>query len=312
MADSSLLGLAAGAIPVVGGIISGVINNANTDSTNRANQAFQIAQQDKQNAYNTSQWNAQNAYNSPVEAMARFKAAGLNPNLIYGAGASSATFASAPPPSARTEYVARPHDPIDGAAIASQGIHAYNDTRIADANIDLTQKQALDTQKSIELKGFQEGLLAAEKSKTESEVPIAKSVIDLNEANSNRSTTLLPYDANAIAANTAKTKAETAGSIANMKMTLDENDRRAALNAMDIKSAAVKIMQMRADTAKSSAERSSILEMIPKIQQDTKAMSYDNALRSVGAQPHDAGWWRALSNYVDEWKIRTRRLFLQP
>lgn len=37
-------------------------------------------------------WNANNAYNNPSAQMARFKAAGLNPNLIYGQMASS------PPP----------------------------------------------------------------------------------------------------------------------------------------------------------------------------------------------------------------------
>lgn len=34
-------------------------------------------------------WNRQNDYNSPVNQMARYKAAGLNPNQIYGSGSSS-------------------------------------------------------------------------------------------------------------------------------------------------------------------------------------------------------------------------------
>lgn len=33
---------------------------------------------------NLAQWNRENAYNSPTQQMARFKAAGLNPDLIYG------------------------------------------------------------------------------------------------------------------------------------------------------------------------------------------------------------------------------------
>ena len=35
---------------------------------------------------NLYMWNLNNQYNSPVEQMARLKAAGLNPNLVYGSG----------------------------------------------------------------------------------------------------------------------------------------------------------------------------------------------------------------------------------
>ncbi len=38
------------------------------------------------NAQNIKFWNMQNAYNTPAQQMARFKDAGLNPNLIYGKG----------------------------------------------------------------------------------------------------------------------------------------------------------------------------------------------------------------------------------
>lgn len=44
---------------------------------------------------NRTQWNAQNEYNTPTEQMARYRAAGLNPNLIYGSGQASAGNAGA-------------------------------------------------------------------------------------------------------------------------------------------------------------------------------------------------------------------------
>lgn len=44
---------------------------------------------------NRQQWNAQNEYNSPAEQMSRYRAAGLNPNLIYGSGQASAGNAGA-------------------------------------------------------------------------------------------------------------------------------------------------------------------------------------------------------------------------
>lgn len=51
-----------------------------------------------QNQANIDNWNMQNEYNLPVNQMARYKDAGLNPNLIYGQG-SSATAGSVASPS---------------------------------------------------------------------------------------------------------------------------------------------------------------------------------------------------------------------
>lgn len=76
-------------IPGAQAIASGVNaggNIASTILTNRAN--MKLAQygyeQERQMIAE------QNAYNSPVEQMKRYQEAGLNPNLIYGNGVSSA------------------------------------------------------------------------------------------------------------------------------------------------------------------------------------------------------------------------------
>lgn len=52
---------------------------------------------DKQNEYNMQMWHMQNAYNTPAAQVARYREAGLNPNLIYGNGSSSAGNASSAP-----------------------------------------------------------------------------------------------------------------------------------------------------------------------------------------------------------------------
>lgn len=54
--------------------------------TGGLNSIFQKKQQDKSWAKQVEFWNMQNEYNSPANQMARFKDAGLNPNLIYGQG----------------------------------------------------------------------------------------------------------------------------------------------------------------------------------------------------------------------------------
>lgn len=55
----------------------------------------------KQNSYNWSMWQANNEYNTPANQMMRLREAGLNPNLIYGSGASGATGISRSAPEAR-------------------------------------------------------------------------------------------------------------------------------------------------------------------------------------------------------------------
>ena len=58
----------------------------NRSNKHRQQEAF--AQQERmqalQNSYNTRMWHMSNEYNSPANQMRLFKAAGLNPNLIYG------------------------------------------------------------------------------------------------------------------------------------------------------------------------------------------------------------------------------------
>lgn len=94
-------------------IINSITNSVNTNKTNQANQAIQDSVNqtnlDINNATNAmnyrimqetnranralseyewsknlQMWNLQNEYNTPSAQMARYKAAGLNPNLIYG------------------------------------------------------------------------------------------------------------------------------------------------------------------------------------------------------------------------------------
>lgn len=89
--------------PITGGMILSLGSQAvgqgyNIFSQNQQNQYNQQQQQQQQNwnlqnqqnqqQWNLDQWNRQNLYNSPQAQMARFKAAGLNPHLIYGKGSS--------------------------------------------------------------------------------------------------------------------------------------------------------------------------------------------------------------------------------
>lgn len=86
-----IAGLIAGGAALAG-TTANAISQAKANKTNK-----QIAEY--QNAWNLSQWERENAYNTPSAMMARYKAAGLNPNVVYN---QSNTAASSPRSAAYT------------------------------------------------------------------------------------------------------------------------------------------------------------------------------------------------------------------
>lgn len=75
----------------IASIAGNIASNANINNQiseqkreNQANRDWNLNLARLQNRWNIDQWNRENAYNSPAAQMARYKAAGLNPDLIYG------------------------------------------------------------------------------------------------------------------------------------------------------------------------------------------------------------------------------------
>ena len=86
----------------VGSIFSGFDNNQNRKEISRQNEL------DRQ--FQLDMWNRTNDYNSPLKQMERLKAGGLNPNLVYGNGATTTAnnitpIASKPLPAPNTGQV---------------------------------------------------------------------------------------------------------------------------------------------------------------------------------------------------------------
>lgn len=65
-----------------GDIISAIGSSLNNWQVSKAN----IAMEEETRKWNEEMWDKQNQYNDPSAVMARLKAAGLNPNLVYGKG----------------------------------------------------------------------------------------------------------------------------------------------------------------------------------------------------------------------------------
>ena len=78
--------------PIIGGaliagagrLIGDMLQKKQTDNTNQQNRQFAMDMYNMQRRDTLADWARTNEYNDPSQQMARFKAAGLSPHLIYG------------------------------------------------------------------------------------------------------------------------------------------------------------------------------------------------------------------------------------
>ncbi len=77
--------------PAIAAIAGNIASNANINNQishqkqeNQKNRDYNLNLAKLQNQWNIDQWNRETAYNSPAAQMARYKSAGLNPDLMYG------------------------------------------------------------------------------------------------------------------------------------------------------------------------------------------------------------------------------------
>lgn len=75
---------------IIGAAVQTMGNYAVQAASNKRQYKNQMKAMAQQQQYNKELWDYQNAYNTPQAQMERLKAAGLNPNLIYGNGNASA------------------------------------------------------------------------------------------------------------------------------------------------------------------------------------------------------------------------------
>lgn len=126
---NSISNAANGFLNAAGSVWNTMQNRKNVKDTIAANRSLA----EYAYAQDFEMWNRQNAYNSPQAQMERLKAAGLNPNLVYGSGAVSGnTSGPTPKYNAPTVDFSQRQAPVDIPAI----IGAYNDFRLKQAQID--------------------------------------------------------------------------------------------------------------------------------------------------------------------------------
>ncbi|AXH73993.1 MAG: DNA pilot protein [Microviridae sp.] len=231
------------------GILGGILGNSSQQNANFENQRFSLQMYQKQRADALADRAFENEYNSPAAQMARLKAAGLNPNLVYGNGAS------------QVQSVNTRASKADSPSIQPSNFGFIQNAAMAAFDVIKTQQQINLLQEQV---------------KTQKELGNLYNAKDAESrvmASLNKARTAGQDIANYIRGETKQTEIQKIN--ADLKFTLDENQRRAALNSENVKQAVENILLLKARTAQSQAEKEKINKVIKTLDQQISIQQAD-------------------------------------
>jgi len=245
--------------------------NAYNEDQWRKNNEYNEGMWNKQNEYNQKLWNQQNEYDSPTQQMERFRAAGLNPNLIYGQMSNGGGISTAQ---------AEMSSPNKAGGTARAESNQYEGKQNVNfdlvsgimAGIELDNKQAQTNNLEALNKVYEEDANLRAVQVAETGTRIAGMQTD------NRLKTEL-YQTSVDAAKESLRSVKTQTDIS-----LQRNEREAALNASNLSEAAERIATMR---------QGRITE-----QQKQNLNELDLNLKRMGVQPGDAMFFRVLGQFL--------------
>lgn len=289
--DPVTLAALAGASANAGG---GILNSISQLFTNRRNRQFSREMYSQTYNDNIDFWNKQNEYNSPSAQMERFKTAGLNPNLVFGAG-NPGNAGSIPTPDVQSAPARSPEfgnalTGINGLSMLS----AIADLDIKQAQTDNLKEQANILREETQLKSLQK----------------QSAEIDLGYKPG-----LMAVNMDAQRENLRKTRQE-------IDFSVNENARRAAQNAASVQEAAERMLSMQTNRKltyeqiknapvqrqKDLAETRRINQSIQLMLKDGTAKDFDNDLRRQGLNPNDPTWTRLVARFLTDASGETRSL----
>lgn len=236
-------------VPAIGAglnFIGGLFNGGSQARQNRMNRQWQ-----------EKMWNMNNEYNKPINQMARYKEAGLNPHLIYGQGNSGN---SAMPSAPKTE--APQYNFADSAM-------AYVSLRKQQTEIDNLEKtrEVMDSQ--LRLNRVQEGKILSETASTDLQRRLSEELYDTNVAtalanlrNTEASNKKIEAEVNQIGASTNLSRAQ----VDKITQEINESKER------------IQLMQIDGNNKQLEAELKRI----------------EIEIRKNGGNPNDPGWQKVL------------------
>lgn len=212
-----------------------------------------------QNEHDLRMWNLMNDYNSPMNQMARFKEAGLNPNLIYGQTNTTPAIATANFGKGQQGNYRGQIPDISGLHQIGASLMNYVQFREAAARTNNIEAQTDNVKQEIANKALQNVGLAFDNQKKGVEShywePLAK------------------YSADAAELGLRKTTQE-------MELGLKDYELRAAQTSSSLREAAQRIMYMRGQQY--------------NLGLDAVLKKMDIELKKEGVNPSDPSWMRVL------------------
>lgn len=292
----------AGAIPVVGGIVSNAISSANANRANAQAREWSIQDWNRDWQANFDHWNRQNEYNSPKAQMKRLREAGLNPALMHGQASNNVAQPVAASRSERTPVSVAPTP--DYGFLGNSALGAYMNLKKVQPEINLMEAQATHTAVDAALKGFQQGLIAqqtkTEKHRTDTQF------YETNIANKREKQITLETDwmadtlddrVNLTKSQSAAAKLEVERLAAEIPILERRDAREALMVSMNAKEAAARILHIAAETSKNRDEaeriraetRKVLSEFYDPARNDNSMYYYNQVGRTVSGALQAAG-----------------------
>ena len=180
MADATKLTGFGGLASAAGNVLSTGISAIAQHYENKATRAHNLKLAQLQNQWNIEQWERNNDYNSPENQVARLKAAGLNPDLLYGGGIEN-TSTSSPQMTSGA-----PRTPTDWSSLATiNPVGSYLDAQLKQAQIDKinaeTKKTGAETSILTDEAAFTKALKEGELKLQDIEIKLGNKSLQLSD-----------------------------------------------------------------------------------------------------------------------------------
>lgn len=224
-----------------------------------------------QRSHALQDWQMQNAYNDPAAQMARLKAAGLNPNLVYGNGSAAQTAGSVNQPNVA------PWKPEAVQFDTGSVMSSFYDTQVRQAQIDnlAVQKELLNADVLLKAAELQDKLVT---------VDTKKFRLGYDQSMSATNQEFMRQKLNQLLLNQESIKQ-------NMGIQLQKNEREIAANSMNVLKAYESILSMR----KGRDYTDVLMENLAK---DGTLKDMEIALRKTGWVPGDPWYIKTLQSLL--------------
>lgn len=260
------IGLAGGFL----GLAGNAFNIGATEMNNKRQRKWAEGMYNRQRQDALSDWNMVNAYNTPEAQMARLKQAGLNPNLVYGNGATTEATATR-----GTDVKGwNPDAPTMNLGAIQQGLMSYMDAQVKEAQTN-NLEAATEVARQDALKRVAEILnLESNTKKTDQQ--------RLQDAYRFEELKDLSLDVMREEINSKR---------ANTQYTISENERKAAMQAGTLEEQTERILTMRIG-------RDEARTRIDNAKKDGTLKDLEINLRKMGINPNDPMWSRVLGQFI--------------